>query len=92
MLNAVKGVEANNELDNDDALLKIGALAKAAALSVPTIRHWIEAGLIEIAELTPSNYQLFAPDMIKRCEEVKRLQAKRMTLAEIKKELEKPTV
>jgi uncharacterized membrane protein (DUF106 family) len=30
--------------------------------------------------------------MIQRCEEIKRLQAKRMTLAEIKTELMKPRV
>jgi Fic family protein len=89
-LNSAKGVEAKSELDNDKTLLKIGELAKAALTSVPTIRHWIQAGLIEIAEITPSNYQLFAPDMIKRCEEIKLLQAKRMTLAEIKTELMKP--
>lgn len=88
-LNSVKGLEATSELDDENALLKIGELVKAAQTSVPTIRHWVQVGLIDVAEITPSNYQLFAPDMIKRCELILRMQAKRMTLAEINDELKR---
>ncbi|MGL4637997.1 MAG: Fic family protein [Beijerinckiaceae bacterium] len=84
MLNAIKGEVVIGDLDDEGKLLKIGELAKAAQESVPTIRHWVQAGLIEVAETTASNYQLFAPDMIKRCEEIKRLKQQRLTLPEIK--------
>jgi DNA-binding transcriptional MerR regulator len=46
--------------------------------------HADSQGLIEVAETTASNYQLFAPDMIKRCEEIKHLKQQRLTLPEIK--------
>jgi Fic family protein len=84
MLNAVKGEDVTTDLDDEDKLLKIGELAKTVNESVPTVRHWVQTGLIDVAETTASNYQLFAPDMIKRCEEIKHLKNQRLTLAEIK--------
>jgi MerR family transcriptional regulator, copper efflux regulator len=67
----------------DSGLMKIGALAEAAGESVATIRHWTKAGLLEVAEVTASGYQLFAADMVERCGEIKRLPGERLTLAEI---------
>jgi Fic family protein len=71
--------------DNERAdLLKIGQLASQTSLSVPTIRHWIKEGLIQVAEQTRSGYQLFAPDMVERVALIVALKAKRLTLNEIK--------
>ena len=69
--------------DVDGGLLKIGELAKAAGESVPTIRHWTKAGLLEVAEVTKAGYQLFAADLVGRCGEIRRMQGERLTLAEI---------
>jgi len=62
-------------------------LAKAVGETNSTIRHWVKSGLIDIAEITPSGYQLFAHDMIKRIEKIKKLKAQRLTLEEIKEKI-----
>lgn len=68
----------------DTALLKIGELARRTAVANSTIRHWTLAGLLEVAEVTASGYQLYAPDMIERVARIQSLQVQRHTLAEIK--------
>jgi Fic family protein len=83
-LSAVQGETSLGDLDTE-ALLKIGALAKATNVTVPTIRYWTKEGLLEVAEISETNYQLYAPDMIDRCQKIKELKAKRLTLEEIKK-------
>lgn len=69
------------------ALMRIGALARAAAQTVATIRFWTREGLLDVADVTPSGYQLFDPAMIERCREIERLKKQRLTLAEIRSEL-----
>ncbi len=72
--------------DTDSSqLLKIGQLAKEASVSVPTIRHWIKEGLIQVAEETTTGYQLFAPDMVERVARIMDMKARRLSLNEIKK-------
>jgi Fic family protein len=83
-LNAVKGESAIGDVDSD-RLLKIGALAKATGETVPTIRYWTKEGLLEVADVTESGYQLYAPDMVQRCEQIKKLKSERNTLEEIKR-------
>ena len=83
-LKAVQGETANDDSDSDD-LLKIGELATAAGVTVPTIRHWTKEGLLEVAEVTESGYQLYAPEMKTRCDEIKSLKDERLTLEEIKR-------
>lgn len=82
-ISAVKG-ESADDVQDSDVLLKIGELAKAVGESVPTIRHWTKEGLLDIAEVTESGYQLFSVDMIKRCEKIQKLKSQRLTLGEIK--------
>jgi DNA-binding transcriptional MerR regulator len=65
-------------------VLKIGALAKAAGESVAMIRHWTKAGLLHVAEVTAAGYQLFAADMVARCQEITRLKGERLRLEEIR--------
>ncbi len=83
-LKAVQGETATDDFDSDD-LLKIGELATAAGVTVPTIRHWTKEGLLEVAEVTESGYQLYAAEMKTRCEEIKTLKEQRLTLEEIKR-------
>lgn len=69
-------------------LLKIGELAKETGETLPAIRHWLEKGLLAIAEHTDSGYQLFDRSTIERIKEIRRLQKiKRLTIDEIKKRL-----
>ncbi len=82
-LKAAQGEFAIGDVDTNQ-LLKIGELAKATGETVPTIRFWTKAGLLEVAEVTESGYQLYAADMVQRCEQIKRLKSERHTLEEIK--------
>jgi Fic family protein len=85
-LKAVEGETAASESD-EGRLLKIGELAKLAGENVSTIRHWTKEGLLEVAEITASGYQLYAPEMLSRTERIKALKKQRFTLSEIRKEL-----
>ena len=85
-LKAAGGESALGDVDADD-LLKIGELAKAVGETVPTIRYWTKEGLLEVAEVTASGYQLYAADAIARCRQIKELKGERLTLKEIKQRL-----
>jgi Fic family protein len=76
----------DNDLDKDD-LLKIGELANAVQVTVPTIRHWTKEELLEVAEVTKSGYQLYSSDMIDRCYLIKKLKEQRLSLEEIKQKI-----
>lgn len=83
-LKAADGESATGDEDDGD-LLKIGELASAAGVTVPTIRHWTKEGLLEVAEVTESGYQLYHADMKARCQEIQAYKVQRLTLEEIKK-------
>ncbi|MDD9334999.1 MAG: Fic family protein [Rickettsiaceae bacterium] len=67
-----------------EKLLRIGKLAKAVSETVSTIRFWTKEGLLEIADVTKSRYQLYSPEMIEQCIEIQRLKKQKLTLNEIK--------
>ena len=82
-LKAINAEEQDDQQD-DETLLKIGALAKKAGETVATIRFWTKEGLLQIAETTAGNYALYSIEMVERCKKIQNLKAKRYTLAEIK--------
>ena len=84
-LKALKG--ETEEPETEIKLLKIGELAKQVGESNSTIRHWTKEGLLDVAEITESNYQLYAVEMVKRIELIKELKSKRFTLNEIKEKI-----
>ena len=67
--------------------LKIGELAKQVGESNSTIRHWTKEGLLEVAEITKAGYQLYAPDMAQRIQQIHELKEQRLTLQEIKEKV-----
>lgn len=69
------------------ALLRIGQLATATGESNATLRYWTKEGLLEVADRTEANYQLYAPDMVRQVARIRELQAQRFTLKEIKAKL-----
>ncbi len=69
------------------SLMRIGQLAKATGESNATLRYWTKEGLLQVADTTESNYQLFAPDMVQRVARIRELQAQRFTIKEIKTKL-----
>ena len=83
----LKAIEGKSEEPESEKLLKIGELAKATNQTVPTIRHWTKEGLLEVAEITESGYQMYSEEMIARIEKIQEMKEKRLTLEEIKKTL-----
>lgn len=81
-LSGGSGDESENQ-----KLLKIGELAKTVRESNSTIRHWTKEGLLEVAEITDSGYQLYSSNMIDRIKKIHALKEKRYTLQEIKSQL-----
>ncbi|MGL4825695.1 MAG: Fic family protein [Alphaproteobacteria bacterium] len=71
-----------------ERLFKIGELAKHVVERNSTLRHWTKQGLLRVAEVTPTGYQLYAPEMIERVKTIKALQRQRFTLQEIKEKLD----
>ncbi len=88
----LKAVQGESMVDDDGSkeLLKIGELAKTVEETVPTIRYWTKEGLLEVAEVTKSGYQLYAIEMIACCREIKKLKDKRFTIQEIRQHLKRP--
>jgi len=67
-------------------LFKIGELAKAVNETVPTIRHWSQIGILDVADHTPKGYQLYDRSMIDRIYEIRKLQKEKyLPLSEINK-------
>lgn len=87
-LKAARGEDADSEPDVDEErLLKIGELARQVGKSNSTIRHWTKQGLLDVAEITESGYQLYSAAMVARVKRIMELQEKRRTLAEIRGEI-----
>jgi len=79
----LKAIDGEVEEAESEKLLKIGELAKATNQTVPTIRHWTKEGLLQVAEVTESGYQMYSEEMISRVKRIEELKGKRMTIAEI---------
>ena len=80
----LKAIDGESAEPESDKLLKIGELAKATNQTVPTIRHWTKEGLLEVAEITESGYQMFSEEMIERVEKIEGMKERKMNLSEIK--------
>lgn len=81
----LRAIEGKTEKQESEKLLKIGELAKRANQTVPTIRHWTKEGLLQVAEVTESGYQMYDEQMVERVKKIQEMKEKRMTLEEIKK-------
>lgn len=85
----LKAIDGEVEEPESEKLLKIGELAKATNQTVPTIRHWTKEGLLQVAEVTESGYQMYGEEMLERIRKIEELKERRMTILEIKKNLNK---
>jgi Fic family protein len=83
----LKAIEGKSIEKENEKLLKIGELAKRTKQTTSTIRHWTKEGLLQVAEITESGYQMYDYGMIEKVKEIKELKEKRLTLTEIKKTL-----
>ena len=86
-LKAIKG-EEGSQVEESQTLVKIGAIAKSATETVPTIRYWTKEGLLKVAEFTKSNYALYDQHTtLATIEKIQQLKKQRYTLSEIKEKL-----
>jgi Fic family protein len=69
------------------SLMRIGQLAKASGESHATLRYWTKEGLLDVADTTEANYQLYAPEMVDKIASIRELQSQRFTIKEIKAKL-----
>jgi len=76
------------EKPKKDELFKIGELSRAAKVPIPTIRHYIKERLIRPTTRSQGGFMLFVPELVKRIENIKRLQEEdNLSLEEIRREL-----
>jgi len=69
----------------------IGDFSRASHLSVKTLRHYHEVGLLEPSEVDPGNgYRYYAEDQIPLAQVIRRLRGLQMPLAEVKSVLTTP--
>jgi Fic family protein len=83
----LKAIKGKSQEPENEKLLKIGELAKAANQTVPTIRHWTKEGLLQVAEVTESGYQMYDEEMIERINKIQEMKEERFTLTEIKEKI-----
>ena len=73
----------------DGGLLKIGELAEASGVPVPTIKHYLREGLLPEPVKTSRNMAYYSPEFVERIRLIKRLQEERyMPLRAIKSVLD----
>jgi DNA-binding transcriptional MerR regulator len=75
-------------MPGDGDLLKVGAVAGAAAVGVQTLHYYERLGLLPNPKRSAANYRLYAPDAIRRVRFIKKAQALGLTLEEIKQILD----
>ncbi len=69
----------------------IGDFSRASQLSVKTLRHYHEVGLLEPSEVDPGNgYRYYAEDQIPLAQVIRRLRGLQMPVAEVKSVLAAP--
>lgn len=73
----------------EERLFKIGELARVSNVPTSTVRFWTNEGLLKVAKTTEGGYRWFNESSLKTVEKIKELQAKRLTLDEIKTEINK---
>ncbi len=64
--------------------LKIGVLARRTGLSVRTLHHYDEIGLLVASERTPSGHRLYANRDVQRLQQIRSLRAMGLALDEIR--------
>ena len=69
----------------------IGDFSRASQLSVKTLRHYHEVGLLEPSEVDPGNgYRYYSEDQIPLAQVIRRLRGLQMPVAEVKSVLAAP--
>ena len=78
----------NKKMPAEEKLIKIGDLARLAKESVSTLRYWSDQGLLPISDISASGYRWYKTSSLKRVQQIRKLQSKRLTIKEIKAKLD----
>lgn len=76
--------------DNIDVPLRVGDLAAAARVTVRTIHHYEDVGLIEAAPRSAGGHRLYGPEAVERLYRVSVLRRVGLSLHEIRDALDQP--
>src|ERR1700761_2767247 len=69
----------------------IGDFSRASQLSVKTLRHYHEVGLLEPSEVDPGNgYRYYSQEQIAQAQVIRRLRGLQMPVADVKSVLAAP--
>jgi DNA-binding transcriptional MerR regulator len=72
--------------------MKVGELARRTGLSVRTLHHYDEIGLLSPARRTPSGHRLYGPADVRRLQHIVSLRHLGLPLNEIRASLERPAL
>ncbi len=75
-------------MSDDNNALKVGAVAKAAAVGVQTLHYYERVGLLRKPKRSAANYRLYSREAIRRVRFIKKAQAVGLTLEETKQILD----
>jgi MerR family transcriptional regulator, copper efflux regulator len=73
---------------DDRALAQIGEVADALGLSLRTLRHWEEVGLVIPSARSAGGYRLYSTEDVRRIETVMRMKPLGLNLREVRRLLE----
>jgi len=77
-------------MNAQQSLWKVGELAKLVGVSVRTLHHYDEFGLLTPSHRSDKGYRLYTPDDLVKLQLIKSLQQLGLSLEEIKRSLEQP--
>ncbi len=69
--------------ETEDAWLTVGEVARHAGLSVRTLHHWDERGLLVPSGRSTSDYRLYSPDDLRRLLQIQHLKSLGLSLDEV---------
>lgn len=70
--------------------LRVGQLARGTGLTVRTLHHWHELGLLSPSERTPSGHRLYGDAEVRRLQQIVALRALGLSLKETRRWLDAP--
>lgn len=83
----LKAIDGESAEEENTKLLKIGELAKLTKQTNSTIRHWTKEGLLQVAEVTESGYQMYDVAMVEQVKKIQEMKKEKLTINEIREKL-----
>ncbi len=71
-----------------EASMQIGVVAERTAISIPTLRHWEDAGLIVPSARSAGGFRLYTEDDVQRILVIRRMKPLEFSLAEMREVLD----